>query len=145
MPRAHSTDGESQNQSSLRDHSSRFLYTLQELTLSAGMPLSVWKCFSFYRSFLLRSFKTEWKFCSSSLCFWKTNGSLTSPEMIFLFLKDSFWCGWFKAKLSSLLPLYVMEYVGLGQVKSAGGGRWSGILNMCTLTLKLNCFSFSVP
>ena len=60
MLTACSAGRELQNQSScLGDHSSEFLCTLQELTLSAGMPLTVWKCFSFYNSFLVHSFKAE--------------------------------------------------------------------------------------
>lgn len=44
----------------------------------------------------------------------------------------------------SLVSLYVIEYICLGQVKPIENGGLLGILNMHTLTLKLNCFSFSV-
>lgn len=142
---SHSADRELQNQSScLRDHSPWFLCTLQELTLSAGMPLSVWKCFSFYNSFLLHSFKAEWKIRSFSLCFWKII-TLSLHQRWYCYFLKTVPCSWFEPKLNSLVSLYVIEYISLGQVKPIENGGLLGILNMHTLTLKLNCFSFSVP
>lgn len=115
MLTACSADRELQNQSScLGHHSSEFLCTLQELTLSAGMPLTVWKCFSFYHSFLVHSFKAECKLCSFSLCFSRTNPPLTSPEMMFHLLKDSSQCSCLRQSPDHWLGF--MEYICLDKV-----------------------------
>lgn len=139
MLTACSADRELQNQSScLGDHSSEFLCTLQELTLSAGMPLTAWKCFSFYNSFLVHSFKAEWKLCSFPRCFSRTNPSLTSPEMMFLFLKDSSQCSCLRQ--SQLIGLALCHGVYMPrQGKPTEDCALSGIFNTYSLSLKLNC------
>lgn len=51
---------------------------------------------SIYNSFLLHSFKAERKLCSFLFAFEILIPLYSSPEIIFLFLKDSSWCNHFR-------------------------------------------------